>query len=111
MSSVTGQAHGIGPAQSSARSAPLKTATTPSAARAASRLSFAIRACGYGLRTTVIESVPGSVRLSTNVPRPRRSDASSFRLTDVPTNGSISAATAMGYLTPAAAATALTMLW
>ena len=35
MSSVTGQAHGIGAAQASARSAPLYTATTPSAPAAA----------------------------------------------------------------------------
>ena len=35
MSSVTGQAHGIGAAQASARSAPVYTATTPSAPAAA----------------------------------------------------------------------------
>ena len=111
MSSVTGQAHGIEPAQSPARSAPLKAATTPSAARAASRLTLAMRACGYGLRTTAMYTVAGSVRLSTNVP----SRAKERRIL-LPLDGA--ADVRLGRLgdghqtlTPAADATARTMLW
>ena len=85
MSSVTGHAHGSPPAHSSARSAPENAATTPSPALAASRSTPVMRARGYGLRTTAMKTVPGSVRLSTNVPRPRRSEASSLRLIEVPT--------------------------
>ena len=52
MSSVTGQAHGIGAAHTSARSAPLYTATTPGSSVAAAVSTPTIRAWAYGLRTT-----------------------------------------------------------
>ena len=44
MSSVTGQAHGIGAAHTSARSAPLYTATTPGSALAAAVSMLTMRA-------------------------------------------------------------------
>ena len=64
MSSVTGQAMSIGPAQSLARSVPEKAATTPSTALAFDRSTFLIRAWANGLRTTATHSVPGIVRSS-----------------------------------------------
>ena len=84
MSSVTGQAHGIAAFQSSRRSAPLKTATTPSAARAAAVSIAPIFAWAYGLRMTAIVRQPGTTMLSTNVPWPRSSGSSSLRLTGAP---------------------------
>ncbi len=86
MSSVTGHAQGSEPCQSSASSAPSNTATTPSAARAASVDTRVMCACAYGLRTTAMWTVPGGAMLSTHVARPLSRDASSLRLTDVPTN-------------------------
>ena len=85
MSSVTGQAHGIAAFQSSCRSAAENAATTPSAFRAASRSTLFTRACAYGLRTTTMLTVPVGAMLSTYVPCPVRSDASSRRLTGEPT--------------------------
>ena len=58
MSSVTGQAHGSEPAQSAARSAPLKAALTPASARAFDMSTLAILAWAYGLRTTSSQSCP-----------------------------------------------------
>src|SRR5438105_2857690 len=49
MSSVTGQAHGIGPAHSSRKSAPENAATTPGWASAWLTSTERIRACAYGL--------------------------------------------------------------
>ena len=108
MSSVTGQAHGIAAFQSSRRSAPVKTATTPSAAFAAAVSIDVIRACAYGLRTTAIDDGSrqvdvvdvGSASAQQRIvflPLQRRADVSCL--------GGAHAAL------PAAEATASTMLW
>src|SRR5215470_17437758 len=64
MSSVTGQAIGSGPAQSSARSAPENAATTPGASDARETSTLLIFACAYGLRTRANQTIPGSERSS-----------------------------------------------
>ncbi len=65
VSSVTGQAHGRPPAHSSARSAPEKAATTPSAAAAFDDVHLRQARVRVGLRTIAIHSIPGTERLST----------------------------------------------
>ena len=71
-----------------------------------------IFACAYGLRTTAIQSIPGSVMLSTQRVSPRRSRASSLRSTAAPMYVVFVSVVA---ITPsyavAAACTALTMFW
>src|SRR5262249_27427325 len=79
MSSATGHAIGSGAFQSPWRSPPENTATTPSAARAFDRSTPAMRAWACGLRTTAIQTIPGTVRSSTNRACPVRSRASSLR--------------------------------
>ena len=57
-----------------------------------------------------MNTVAGKVRLSMKVACPRRSEASSFRFTEVPTKVPVVSVTAI-YATPATSATAATMLW
>src|SRR4249920_1231828 len=89
MSSVIGQTIGRGPAHSPARSAPLQAPTTPGISSAFETSTLTTRACANGLRTTARWSMPGSVRLSTKLPCPVRSEASSLRRIDCPTNFSV----------------------
>jgi hypothetical protein len=65
VSSVTSQTHGRVAAQSSARSAPVKAATTPSASLALETSTLVMRAWAKGLRTTAAKTMPGRVRSST----------------------------------------------
>jgi hypothetical protein len=64
VSSVTSQTHGSVAFHSSARSAPLNAATTPSASSALETSTRVIFACACGLRTTAAQTMPGSVRSS-----------------------------------------------
>src|ERR687897_151525 len=89
MSSVIGQTIGSGPAHSPARYAPLQAPTTPGISSAFETSTFTMRAWANGLRTTARCTMPGSVRLSTKLPCPVMSEASSLRRTDVPTNFSV----------------------
>src|SRR5689334_7085634 len=79
MSAVTGQAHGMAPAQSARRSSPVKTWTTPGRAAAASVAMEVMRACACGLRTRAIQSAPGTTRSSTKRDAPVMSGGSSRR--------------------------------
>jgi hypothetical protein len=92
MSSVIGHAHGRLPC-SSARSAPVNTASTPGSSRAALTSIDVILACAIGLRRIDMCTRPGSVRLSVQRVRPVMSRASSLRLRALPTSGSIVAVT------------------
>ena len=66
MSSVTGQAHGQRRFQSLGEVGRREHGDDAlGALRAASRSMLFTRACAYGLRTTTIETVPGSAMLST----------------------------------------------
>ena len=89
MSSVIGQTMGSGPAHSSARSPPLHAPTTPGIPDAFETSIFVMRACANGLRTMAMCSMPGWVRLSTKLPCPVTSEASSLRRTDRPTYFSV----------------------
>src|SRR4029450_946518 len=89
MSSVIGQTIGSGPAHSPARSAPLQAPTTPGISSALETSTFSVARWPTGIRTTARCSMPGSVRLSTKLPCPVMSEASSLRRTDVPTNFSV----------------------
>jgi hypothetical protein len=84
MSSVTGQAHGIGAAHSSARSAPVYTARTPSIAAAALVSIDRILAWAYGLRNTAMYSAPGTFMSLVNTASPVRSTGSSLRSNRLP---------------------------
>src|ERR1700724_1461256 len=85
MSGVTTHAQGSPPC-SPARSAPLKTATTPGLSRAAEVSTLTIRACAYGLRRNATYSIPGSWMLSVHWVFPVINRASSERLRAVPTS-------------------------
>src|SRR3972149_798034 len=58
-------------------------------ARALEASSALIRACANGLRTTVIHSIPGTVRSSVYSACPVRNSGSSLRRTGVPTYFSV----------------------
>jgi hypothetical protein len=66
----------------SARSAPVKAATTAGWALAAEASTEMILACASGLRKIAPCSMPGSAMSSTNVPWPRMNRASSLRGSD-----------------------------
>ena len=108
MSSVTGQAHGIAAFQSSRRSAPVKTATTPSAAFAADVSIAPIFACAYGLRTTAMESVPGRFDV---VDEGAAAAEERIVLLALQRGADVACLGGAHDALPAAAATASTMLW
>src|SRR5918994_6319799 len=85
ISSVTGQAQGMGPAQSSARSSAVKAAVTPGCSSAAETSRLVIFAWAKGLRSTAMCSVPGSLMLSVQLARPVTRAGSSLRGTPPPT--------------------------
>src|SRR4051794_15654500 len=85
MSGVTGQAQGIEPC-SSAKSRPVKTATTLGAAAAAVTSTPTILAWATGLRTIARCSIPGRTMLSVQVVLPVISRVSSLRLRGCPTS-------------------------
>ena len=85
MSSVIGQTIGRLEGNASSRSAAVSTAITPGIDAAADVSIRSIRACTYGGRTISIHAIPAIVWLSTKVPWPVSSLASSLRRTDDPT--------------------------
>src|SRR5262249_42659075 len=66
------------------RSLPVITAATPGTLSALDESMFLILACAYGLRTMSRCSIPGSLRSSMNLPRPRTSRGSSLRFIEWP---------------------------
>jgi len=75
---------GMLPILSAARSAPVSTASTPGALRAASARIALIRACAWGERMMWAQAWSGRVMSSVYVPAPVRKRRSSFRFTDAP---------------------------
>ena len=86
----------------------MKTATTPSAASAAVVSMETIRAWAYGLRTTAIASVPGSVDVVDVRAAPAQQRVVLLALQRAPDVACLGGA---HDATPAAEATASTMLW
>src|SRR5579864_2805729 len=79
-------------AQTPARSAAVRTATTPGSAIAREALTRVTRPCGTVLRTNAAWSIPGRRTSSTNRPRPVKSRGSSTRLTVAPMSLALTAA-------------------
>src|SRR6478735_4133544 len=77
---------------SSASSAPLNTASTPSRGRASAQSTDLISACGCGERSTAACSMPGGLRSLVNVALPVSSAGSSRRLTSRPIHVRVSTA-------------------
>src|SRR5262245_5341575 len=100
MSSVIGQTIGSGPAHSCARSAAVQAPVTPGISSALLTSTLTTFAWAKGLRTTARCTMPGRIMLSTKLPCPRSSDASSLRRTGCPTTFSVTAISAPLCLRP-----------
>jgi hypothetical protein len=87
MSSVICQALGRLPC-SAAKSAPVKTATTPGMLRAALVSISVMRACATGLRRMARCCIPGNTMLSVHRVRPVIRCSSSLRTLALPISGS-----------------------
>ncbi len=69
--------------------------TTPRCASAPETSTLRMRACAYGLRTTLSQTIPGSEMSSTNVAWPVSSFVSSLRASGRPTMRPTSTSVAM----------------